>query len=156
MDTIHAVVVHWHEDSARLNELGLGTPALLREVPGASCVQLSFDDRKESITRSAEQLRNKLATADLAILLISNSLVHSTFFHNHVLPCIKACVEKDHLPVIAILLEDLDWQQHSPLNSLTTSLLPTELIRLGFVSRRFPDYVPQTTSSISISLPERN
>jgi len=31
-----------------------------------------------------------------------------------------------------------------------------ELIRLGFVSRRFPDYVPQTTSSISISLPERN
>jgi len=30
------------------------------------------------------------------------------------------------------------------------------LIRLGFVSRRFPDYVPQTTSSISISLPERN
>jgi len=32
----------------------------------------------------------------------------------------------------------------------------TRLIRLGFVSRRFPDYVPQTTSSISISLPERN
>jgi len=31
-----------------------------------------------------------------------------------------------------------------------------QLIRLGFVSRRFPDYVPQTTSSISISLPERN
>jgi len=31
-----------------------------------------------------------------------------------------------------------------------------EVIRLGFVSRRFPDYVPQTTSSISISLPERN
>jgi len=31
-----------------------------------------------------------------------------------------------------------------------------EMIRLGFVSRRFPDYVPQTTSSISISLPERN
>jgi len=30
------------------------------------------------------------------------------------------------------------------------------VIRLGFVSRRFPDYVPQTTSSISISLPERN
>jgi len=30
------------------------------------------------------------------------------------------------------------------------------MIRLGFVSRRFPDYVPQTTSSISISLPERN
>jgi len=34
--------------------------------------------------------------------------------------------------------------------------LAEKLIRLGFVSRRFPDYVPQTTSSISISLPERN
>jgi len=33
---------------------------------------------------------------------------------------------------------------------------PEDVIRLGFVSRRFPDYVPQTTSSISISLPERN
>jgi len=33
---------------------------------------------------------------------------------------------------------------------------PRGVIRLGFVSRRFPDYVPQTTSSISISLPERN
>jgi len=34
--------------------------------------------------------------------------------------------------------------------------IETKVIRLGFVSRRFPDYVPQTTSSISISLPERN
>jgi len=41
-------------------------------------------------------------------------------------------------------------------NTISENDFYGNLIRLGFVSRRFPDYVPQTTSSISISLPERN
>jgi len=54
-------------------------------------------------------------------------------------------------------------ERHPPPETITIKETPFAqwflshlLIRLGFVSRRFPDYVPQTTSSISISLPERN
>jgi len=69
-------------------------------------------------------------------------------------------------PVGLYLMEDLCGTSHIAMgmrrfgNWTSVSCgglqLSPEVIRLGFVSRRFPDYVPQTTSSISISLPERN
>jgi len=52
-------------------------------------------------------------------------------------------------------IDDLQTTLNNPREEMRFRCLRA-VIRLGFVSRRFPDYVPQTTSSISISLPERN